>query len=208
MPGLRLASGEMRRRRAILISVFTTCRQVGFFGHATGSLVGRVAVYVGRVVRCYDRRLDNAERSSFSFTHDIFAPGGGLGLNGRRAVRGTGVHHQFHRRALLFGHYHGGAGKKKKISIDRSIFKLLGRHMSKFLSTGVHIGNLDAGHPRVLVGDVEGARSRRCSAVVHSRHVSELAAKRATSGRCAVDALFGDSLYTRDTVVSRAKWQR
>lgn len=80
--------------------------------------------------------------------------------------------------------------------------------MSKFLSIGVHIGNLDAGHPRVLVGDVEGARSRWRLAVIHSRHVSELAAKRAASGRRAVDALFGDSLYTRDTVLPRAKWQR
>lgn len=80
--------------------------------------------------------------------------------------------------------------------------------MSKLLSAGVHIGNLDAGHPRMFVGDVEGARSRWCLAVIHSRYISELAAKRATSGRCAVDALFGDPLYTRDTVVSRAKRQR
>lgn len=80
--------------------------------------------------------------------------------------------------------------------------------MSEFLSAGVHIGNLDAGHPRMFIGDVKGAWSRWCLAVVHSRHVSELAAKCVTSGRCAVDALFRDSLYTRDTFVSRAKWQR
>jgi len=80
--------------------------------------------------------------------------------------------------------------------------------MSKFLSAGVHIGNLDAGHSRMFVGNVEGARSRWCLVVVHSRHISELAAKRAISGHRAVDALFGDPLYTRDTVVSRAKRQR
>lgn len=80
--------------------------------------------------------------------------------------------------------------------------------MNEFLSIGVHIGNLDAGHPRVFVGDAESARSRRRLAIVHSRHIYELAAKRATSGHSAVDALSGDPLYTRDTVVPRAKRQR
>lgn len=84
---------------------------------------------------------------------------------------------------------------------------LLGRRMSKLLSAGVHIGNLDAGHSRMFVGDAEGAWSRWCLAVIHSRYISELAAKRATSGRRAVDALSGDPLYTRDTVVPRAKRQ-
>jgi len=73
---------------------------------------------------------------------------------------------------------------------------------------GVYIGNLDAGHPRLFVGHVEGAGSRRCPAVVHSRDVSKLAAKRATGRRRAVDALFGNSLYTRDTVVPRPERQR
>lgn len=73
---------------------------------------------------------------------------------------------------------------------------------------GIHIGNLDARHPRLFVGDVEGAGSRRRPAVVHSRYISELAAKRPTGRRRAVDALFGDPLYTRDTVVPRAERQR
>lgn len=60
----------------------------------------------------------------------------------------------------------------------------------------------------MLVGDVEGAGSRRRVVVVHSRHISELAAERATSGGRAVNALFGDPLYTRDTVVPRAERQR
>lgn len=75
--------------------------------------MGRVAVYAGRVVRCHDRRLDNAERSSVGLTHDILAPGSGLGLNGCRAMRGIGVRHEFYRRTLLFGHHHGGTGKKR-----------------------------------------------------------------------------------------------
>lgn len=99
-------------RRAILIAL-VVCRQVGFFGYATGSLVGRIAVYAGRVVRCHDRRLDNAARSSFSFAYDILTPGGSLDLNGRCTVRGVGVRHKLHRRTLLFGHHHGGAGKKR-----------------------------------------------------------------------------------------------
>lgn len=74
--------------------------------------------------------------------------------------------------------------------------------------TGVHIGNLDARHPRLFVGDVEGAGSRRCPAVVHSRYISELAAKRATGRHRAVDALFGNSLYTGDTVVPRPERER
>lgn len=77
-----------------------------------------------------------------------------------------------------------------------------------FFRPGVHIGNLDARHTGMFVGDVEGAGSRRRLAVVHSGHVSELAAKRVASGRRAVDALFGDALYTRDAVVPRAEWQR
>lgn len=72
---------------------------------------------------------------------------------------------------------------------------------------GVHIGNLDAGHPWLFVGDVEGAGSRRCPVVVHSRYISKLAAKRAAGRRRAVDALFRNSLYTRDTVVPGLEWQ-
>lgn len=60
----------------------------------------------------------------------------------------------------------------------------------------------------MLVGDVEGAGSRRRLVVVHSRHIPELAAKRAAGGGRAVDALFGDPLYTRDTVVPCAERQR
>jgi len=65
--------------------------------------VGRIAVNAG----------DNAERSSVGLTHDILASGGGLGLNGCRTVRGIGLRNKFHWRALLFGHHHGGAGKKR-----------------------------------------------------------------------------------------------
>jgi len=88
--------------------------QVGFFGYPTGSFVGRVAVNAGRMVRRYDRRLDNATRSTFGSTRYISALGGGLGRDGRRALRGIGVRHQFYRRSLLLGHHHGSSGKEKE----------------------------------------------------------------------------------------------
>lgn len=74
--------------------------------------------------------------------------------------------------------------------------------------SGVHIRNLDAWYQGLPVGDAEGARSRRRVIVVHSRHVPELAAKRAAGSSGPVDALFGHSLYTGDAVVPRSAWQR
>lgn len=73
--------------------------------------MGRVAVYAGRVVRRHDRRLGDEERPAIGAARDILALSGRLGADGRRAVRGARVRHQFHRRALLLGHYHGGSGK-------------------------------------------------------------------------------------------------
>lgn len=76
--------------------------------------MGRVAVNAGRLVRRYDRRLDNAERSTFGHTRYIPALGGGLDRDGRCTVRGIGVRHQFYRRSLLLGHHHGGSGKGRE----------------------------------------------------------------------------------------------
>lgn len=74
-----------------------------------------VVVHAGSVARRHDRRLDNAKRSSTGSTRDIPALSGGLDLNGRCAVRGTGVRHQFYRRSVLLGHHYGGSGRKIKI---------------------------------------------------------------------------------------------
>lgn len=82
--------------------------------------MGRLSVYVGRLVRRYDRRLDNEERPAISPARDILTPGGRLGDNGGRALRGAGVRHQLHRRPVLLSHHDGGSGKA---TIDRSAFK-------------------------------------------------------------------------------------
>lgn len=173
--------------------------------------MGRVAVDAGRVVRRYDRRLDNATRSTVGPSCYISALSGGLDLDRRRAVRGIGVRHQFYRRSLLLGYHHGSSGKKKEkenSTRSRSFPIDVSYDESVSFTAGIHIGNLDAKHSRLFVGDVEGPGSRRCPLVIHSWYISELAAKRATGRRRAVDALSGDPLYTRDTVVSRAQRQR
>lgn len=79
---------------------------------------------------------------------------------------------------------------------------------SRLIFPGIHIRNLDAGHQRLPVGYAEGAGPRGRVVVVYSRHVFELEAKRPPGGNSALDALFGDPLYTRDAVVSRSEWQR
>lgn len=80
--------------------------------------------------------------------------------------------------------------------------------VSRLIFPGIHIGNLDAGHQGLPVGYAEGAGPRGRVVVVHSRHVLELEAKRPPGGNSALDALFGDPVYTRDAVVSRSERER
>jgi len=97
--------------------------------------------------------------------------------------------------------------KGKKLS-SRQLSRFPIADLTSFLaSPGVHIGDLDAGHPRMPVGDAEGAGPRWRLAVLHSRHVPQLAAKRAAGRRRAVDALPGDPLHTGDPVVPGAERQ-
>lgn len=80
--------------------------------------------------------------------------------------------------------------------------------VSRLIFPGIHIGNLDAGHQGLPVGYAEGTGPRGRVVVVHSRHVLELEAKRPPGGNSALDALFGDPVYTRDAVVSRSERER
>lgn len=72
--------------------------------------MGRVSVDAGRVVRRYDRRLDNEKRPQVGAPCDILASGCCLDPYGDRALRGARLRHQLHRGPLLLGYHHGCAG--------------------------------------------------------------------------------------------------
>jgi len=200
---------------AAMVNVrFRFVAQVGLLGYATGGFVGRLAVYAGRVVRCDDRRLDNAKRSPAGPARDVLAIGRGVGPHGCCTMRGTGVRNQFHRRPLLLSHHHGGSGEEREALFKEEQVSRFPAVRSRILRAsfaspfpGVHIRDLDAGNPRMSVGDAEGAGPRRRLAVLHSRYVPELAAKRAAGRRRAVDALPGDPLHTGNPIVPGAERQ-
>lgn len=90
--------------------------------------MGRFPVHAGRVVRCHDRRLGDEERSAISPARDILALGSGLDSNGRCALRGAGIRHQLHRRALLLSHHHGGSGNDRSTNDRFDSFRCQAPH--------------------------------------------------------------------------------
>lgn len=72
--------------------------------------MGSVVVDAGRMVRRYDRRLDNEEGSQIGAPCHVLAAGRRLDPHGHRTLRRVGLRHQLHRWTVLLRDHYGGPG--------------------------------------------------------------------------------------------------